>query len=52
MTAVRLLKMKFKKLTDTRKMQQFLYTRGFDYSIITSAVDKFKIDVENDESEC
>ena len=48
LTAVRLLKMKFKKPTDTRKMQQFLYTRGFDYSIITSAVDKFKIDFEND----
>lgn len=48
LTAVRLLQMKFKKPTDVKKMQQFLYTRGFDYSVITSAVDKFKIDVEND----
>ena len=49
--AAHLLKTKFKKPTEIIKMQQFLYTKGFDYSIITSAVDKFKIDIENNEDE-
>ena len=49
--AICLLKSRFKKPTEIKKMQQFLYTKGFDYSVITSAVDKFKIDIENDEDE-
>ena len=49
--AIHLLKSKFKKLTEIKKMQQFLYTKGFDYSVITSVVDKFKIDIENNEAE-
>ena len=47
-TATTLLKTRFKKPTEVKKLQQFLYTKGFDYSIISSAVEKFKCDVEDD----
>ena len=46
-TAVRLLKMKFKTPTEIKKMQQFLYTKGFDYSVISSSINQFKIDFVN-----
>ncbi len=49
--AFHLLKAKYKNPTDIRKMQQFLYAKGFEYSIITSAVEKFQLDMENDNIE-
>ena len=40
-TAVHLLQTRFKSPAEVKKMQQFLYTKGFDYSTISSAVDAF-----------
>ena len=47
LVAVRLLKMKFKTLPENKKMQQFLYTKGFNYSVISSAIEQFKNDIED-----
>ena len=43
LTAVHLLQAKFKTVPENIKMQQFLYTKGFNYSVISSAIDQFNI---------
>ena len=47
LTALKLLKSKFKTLPEDRKIQQFLATKGFDYSSISSVADKFKDSFES-----
>ena len=47
LTALKLLNAKFKTLPEDRKIQQFLATKGFDYSAISSAANKFKNNFES-----
>lgn len=47
LTAIRFLKSKFKTLPENKKMWQFLSTKGFAYSVVSNAIEKFKIDMED-----
>ena len=49
LTAIRFLKSKFKTLPENKKMWQFLSTKGFGYSVVSNAIEKFKSDMETTE---
>ena len=48
-TAIHFLKSKFKTLPEDKKMWQFLSTKGFSYSVISNAIDKYKIDMSQND---
>ena len=47
--AIKFLRSKFKTLPEDKKMLQFLSTKGFDYSTVERAIEKFKNSFEENE---